>query len=737
MKTKLKILHLEDTPADAELVERELIKGRIRFDKLVVDNKKAFEKALNEFAPDIIIADHTLPSFDSLEAINIIKQKAIRIPFILVSSTVSDEYAVEIMKAGADDYIFKDRLHRLPQAVVNAVEKNSAVANLQTIFENTSEGFILIDSYSIVKAFNTKIAQTILLNTEKEIKIGSNIYDFIHPSRQEIFKIIQLKVMSGEPVQYDNYYLRKNGDTKWFSFTINPVVNKVGITEGICITSADITARKKAEKEIIDYKYALNQSSIVAITDQKGVIKFVNENFCNISKYSAQELIGQDHRIINSGYHPKSFIKNLWTTIANGKIWKGELKNKAKDGSIYWVDTSIIPFMDEKGKPYQYMAIRSDITERKSAEHLLYESEIFNKGVLSSLGSHIAVIDQYGNVEAVNKAWTDFGNENGILSLNSISIGSNYFDVCKQSIKNGDSDAAMALAGIQSVFNEGKENFEMEYPCHSPEEKRWFLLTVRNFGNDKYKIVISHQNITQQKLEQLQKEKISVDLIQRNHDLEQFSFIVSHNLRSPVANIIGLSENLKVESITPVVQKELLKGLSTSVTALDTVIKDINNILQVKSEVNENKEVIIFSKLVKDIMISISSLIDKHEVSIITDFSEVDEIYSLKIYIYSIFYNLIGNSIKYGKLNEPPIIEIKSKKENGKIMLTFKDNGLGIDMKKNGAKIFGLYRRFHSHVEGKGMGLFMVKTQVELLGGKISISSELNKATEFSIEFEN
>ena len=249
-------------------------------------------------------------------------------------------------------------------------------------------------------------------------------------------------------------------------------------------------------------------------------------------------------------------------------------------------------------------------------------------------------------------------------------------------------------------------------------------------------VVLVFRDVTKQKNEEATKEKITADLVQRNKDHEHFSNIISHDLRSPVGNIISLIALLNDNDLKEDEREFIMNALTTSAQRLDDVIIDLNVILSMGRQLNDKKEHLFFSKIVRDIQGSIANILEKEQVNFKIDFSKVDEVFTIKSYMYSIFYNLISNSIKYRRSDVPLEITVKSELLKDKMILSFKDNGLGVDLKKSGVDMFGLYKRFHTdHAEGKGLGLYMVKMQVEKLGGSISVKSEVNKGTEFIVVF--
>src|SRR5215203_291535 len=173
----------------------------------------------------------------------------------------------------------------------------------------------------------------------------------------------------------EGWRVRKDGTPFQAEVVITALRDEVGNLQGFSQVTRDITARKEAEealrsslRRMADLKAALDESAVVAITDQHGKITYVNDMFCEISKYYMEELLGQDHRILNSGYHTSEFFEDLWSTIAGGDVWRGEIRNQAQDGTTYWVETTIVPFLDEAGKPEQYFAICNDITRYKEAD---------------------------------------------------------------------------------------------------------------------------------------------------------------------------------------------------------------------------------------------------------------------------------------------------------------------------------------------------------------------------------
>jgi PAS domain S-box-containing protein len=471
----------------------------------------------------------------------------------------------------------------------------------------------------------------------------------------------------------------------------------------------------KILKEVSDYKYALDESSIVAITDQKGIIKHVNDNFCKISKYTKQELIGQDHRIINSGYHPKEVIRELWITIANGKIWKGELKNKAKDGSYYWVDTTIVPFLNEHGKPYQYLAIRADITSRKETEENLEKTlkEISDYKYALDESSIVAITDQKGLIKYANHNFckiSKFSYEELIGQDHRI-INSGYHP--KEFIRILWTTIANGKIWRGELKNKAKDGTYY-----------WVDTTIVPFLNDNgkpYQYVAIRADITQRKQgEEYIKtlnEELEKRVKERTEEIESFSYSVSHDLRAPLRAVHGYSKILEEDykDIFDAEGKRLLGEIQHNAKKMGVLIDDLLSFSRLGRKEVE-KSFIDMNKLTQVALKEINQNLNNGEI-VCDDLHPAMADYALMLHV---MINLLSNAIKYSSKQEKPLVKIQSKAGDAEVLYSICDNGVGFEMEYV-HKLFGVFQRLHSNEEfpGTGVGLAIVQRIIHKHKGRI------------------
>jgi len=736
MSTKLRILHLEDLFSDAELVNRTLKKAKFDFERLVVDNRENFIKALTEFAPDIILSDHSLPSFNSHEALSIFKQMGLNIPFILITATVSEEFAVDVIKRGADDYILKDRLERLPSALTKALEKFQLLKDHQSIqddlvknetlfralIENSADAIIVINEQ--VEFIYQSPAVERLTGFNFSDLSGKKLFDFVHPDDLEDYHLFfeQVLQLPGIAIPNKFRFLQKSLNYIYTDGTITNLLHDKNVN-ALVINYRDNTKKIKAEEEKRALEVLLDKATSLA---RIGSYELDMEN----SKLYWSGITKQIHEVEDS-YLPtvesaNSFYKEglnremisdqLNLSIINGNTLDLELQIITAKGNERWVRIISEPdFIN--GKCVKLRGSFQDIDIRKRAELELLKVAEEKNMILESIGDGFFTLDVNWMVTYWNKEA-----ENILQKKREEVIGRNIWDLYHQ---------AVGTVNYLNMLKAAEESKVQNYEWFVESLKCWLDVTV--YPSIKG-LSIYFKDITERKFGEMERAKMVSDILKRNNDLEQFSYIISHNLRAPVANIIGLAEELSRDQVIKGENNQLMDYLITSTKMLDTVIIDLNAVLQVKREIMENKETVILSRLLEEVLTYIPNLIREQKVKFIIDFSAGEELWTLKSFMHSIFYNLISNSIKYHQPGINPIIEIKSERSGDNFILIFTDNGIGIDLIKNKGHVFGLYKRFHSHVEGKGMGLFMVKTQVETLGGSISVESKVNHSTQFRLE---
>lgn len=391
MEPVLKILILEDSPEDAEIVKRVLLKEKPLFEFNLAIDRETYLHALEQFQPDIILSDHSLPQFDSASALNIARQKCPGIPFIMVTGAVSEEFAADIIKLGADDYILKDRLNRLPSAIESVLKQRKTEKeksqtdqkiiesenNLRAIFENSSEGFLLMDKHGIVKVLNRKMEEFIFWGGGKQIQVGELIYDFMEESRNVGFRVVIEKVLEGDTIEYDRSYEMKNGQVNWVDFCVTPVVD-MGKISGVCITGRNITERKKVEQALLQSELRLNEAQAITHISNWEIDLMNDMHIWSDELYRIFELNKEDVtpsvELFLSFIHPedtelaKTMIADSLRNCTNCKVdFRFILANGEKRyGHMEWRFS-----FDAAGKPFRLFGILQDITERSEAEERL------------------------------------------------------------------------------------------------------------------------------------------------------------------------------------------------------------------------------------------------------------------------------------------------------------------------------------------------------------------------------
>lgn len=443
--------------------------------------------------------------------------------------------------------------------------------------------------------------------------------------------------------------------------------------------------------------------------------------------------IGKTSKWFFDKIHPNDSLKMSvkMYSYAENKIerWQENYSFLCADGSVKHVLDRGFLVVNEKGIPVRMIGAIQDITKQKVEELRL---KLLETVILQSKDA--IIITEANETKAtiptiiyVNPAFTTI---TGFKPKDIIGKpATDYFN--RNSIKSNMNKLSQALKNKQ----------ELEFESHNTRkngEKYWLnitLLPISNTEGEHSHWISIQREITKEKEREKEREQLINELTQNNKDLKQFSYITSHNLRAPLSNLTGLLDLLKDIPIENEELKEILNGFSSSTKMLNDTINDLVKVIVIKDSLSIAKEKLIINDVLNITLNQLTNIVTLNKPEIKLKLDNAPIIFANKTFFESILLNLLTNAIKYRAKDRPLKIAISSKEINNKIILTFSDNGIGIDLKRNKDKVFGLYQRFHDYPDSKGLGLYLVKSQVESMGGKIEIESEVNEGTTFTLIF--
>ena len=549
--------------------------------------------------------------------------------------------------------------------------------------------------------------------------IGHKLFVFYFPdsTNETLFKYSFTK---------DLFYIIFSGLILKFILYKNEIRNK-SVFKKLKVTNIEIKesneryyiVAKATSDTIWDWK--IEDDSIIWNKGIYGVFGYQKEDVGSTSKWWFDRI------------HPEDSLKmsvKLYSFLEQKtEKWQDEYRFQCADGSYKYVFDRGFLVKDANGKPLRMIGAIQDVTKQKEEEQRLRLLET----VITQSKDAVMITDidtsknVIPNIIFVNSAFTDM-------------TGYSADEVIGKSLEIlfGKKSDILEFDKLRTAVQEYKECFVETISYKKSGEEFWInfsMIPVTDKEGEHSHWISIQRDVTVEKEREKEREQLIRELTQNNKDLKQFSYITSHNLRAPLSNLTGLLNLIEEIPIEDSELKEIINGFSKSTHLLNETINDLVKVIIIKDNPSVQKEKLFIKDVFENVFNQLSFLISSNK-PILKINLEVETIFDInKSYLESIFLNLLTNAINYREPSRQLRITIATKVEDNNLFMTFKDNGIGIDLEKNNDKIFGLYQRFHNYPESKGLGLYLVKSQVESMGGTISVDSIVGKGTTFTIVF--
>ncbi|RNI24146.1 PAS domain-containing sensor histidine kinase [Rufibacter latericius] len=591
-------------------------------------------------------------------------------------------------------------------------------SKLSTIFESITDAFLMVKPDWVLTYLNCEAEK--LLSLDRETALGKSLLEIFPEETGGEFHAQYLYALeTGRAVDFTASLRRLN---LWLRVKAFPS------TEGLSVYFEDVTEQEKAKLELEKLALVASKTSNgVMITDNEGRIEWVNDGFTKLTGFALQEAVGVKPDFLMRGRNTdENTIGRIYGRLGQPDPYREEILICDRWGGEKWLELDVTPVLDGTGVAVRQIRIQTDITERKKAQKELEKLSL----VASNTTNGVIITDRERVIEWVNDGFTKLYGYN-----------------LEEAVGKGPSELLHSPRTDKGIFSAqearllGGEPISFEVlNLRKGGEEVWVSVEISpvfDHTGELSRYVEVQTDITALKRSEQEQARLAGDLYRQNSDLQQFTYMVSHNLRAPVANALGLAELLAGTGRDSDRFAPTLSFLGQSVRKLDEVLRDMNTVLSIRDRRGnlEREDVDI-----REVIVQAQSTL-KGEMALAGGRVDIGVAEGLRVkaskaYLFSIFYNLLSNAIKYRSGERTLSVQIKclQSADRGTI-IHFSDNGSGFDMKKAKGSAFRLYQRFHTAKEGRGMGLYLVKAHVEAMGGQVKVTSRVGIGTRFLVFF--